>query len=186
MSTQTIQRPTIPAGSWTIDPVHSSARFEVRHSGISTFRGGFGDIEARLEGGDEPSLEGVVKVDSVDISEAQLKGHLLSPDFFDAERTPDIRFSSRELRVGEDGALELRGELEIAGTTREVEAHGRIAHVPADLAGGERIGLSLETAIDRTDYGIDWQMELPSGGDVLAWDVTLDIHLELTQAGEDA
>jgi len=178
MSTQTIQKQSVPAGTWTIDPVHSSARFEVRHSGISTFRGGFGAIDARLSGGDEPRLEGSVEVASIDIDEEQLKGHLLSPEFFDAERAPAVRFDSREIQVGDDGEVEVRGELEIAATSREVEARGRLTHIPAGLSGKEVIGLSFEAAIDRSDFGLNWQAELPGGGNALDYEVKLAVELE--------
>src|SRR5436309_1921472 len=117
MSTQTLQKQQIPAGTWVLDPVHSSARFEVVHGGISTFRGGFGEIEARLEGGEQPRLEGAAKVESIDIEEPQLRGHVLSPDFFDAERHPEVRFTSTSLDIADDGEVTVRGNLEIAGTT---------------------------------------------------------------------
>jgi polyisoprenoid-binding protein YceI len=178
MTTQTLTQ--IPTGTWTVDPIHSSARFEVRHSGVSTFRSGFGELDARLIGGEEPRLEGVVKVESIEVAEEQLKGHLLSPEFFDAEHYRELRFVSTELSAGEDGELRVRGELDIKATKHVVEAHGRIAHIDADLAGGERIGLSLETAVDRSDFGLDWNAELPGGGPVLENEVRLVVELELT------
>ncbi len=182
MSTQTIQR-EVPVGAYAVDPVHSSIGFAITHNGVSTFRSGFGSYEARLTGGDAPRLEGSVDVASVEINEEQLKGHLLSPDFFDAERHPQLRFGSTELEVGEDGAVRLRGELEIKGKTHEVEASGRFAQIGADLGGGARVGLSLEAAIDRRSFGIDWNTELPSGGEVLDYEVSITVELELVAEG---
>jgi polyisoprenoid-binding protein YceI len=178
MSTQTIQQ-KVPAGTYAVDPVHSSIGFAVIHNGVSTFRSGFRDYEARLVGGEEPRLEGTVEVASVDIDEEQLKGHLLSPDFFDAERHPLLRFDSTELRVADDGAVRLRGELEIKGERREVEASGRLAQLGADLGGNARIGLSLEATVDRRSFGLDWNAELPSGGEVLDYAVSVAVELEL-------
>ena len=86
MSTETINQ-QIPAGTWTVDPVHSSINFAITHNGVATFRSGFTSYEATLTGGESPKLEGTVDVASIDISEEQLKGHLLSPEFFDAEST---------------------------------------------------------------------------------------------------
>ncbi len=183
MSTETIRKQEIPAATWTADPIHSSVRFEVGHSEISTFRGGFGEFDARLVTGEEPSLSGSVKVESVDIDEPALKGHLLSPDFFDAEKHPEIQFSSRDLRIGEDGEVELSGELSIAGATREVAASGKLAYL-AGPDGAGRIGLSLESAVDRTDYGMDWQMELPSGGNALQYEVKILVELEFVEESE--
>jgi polyisoprenoid-binding protein YceI len=183
MTTQTIKK-EIPAGTYAVDPVHSSIGFAVTHNGVSTFRSGFGSYEARLTGGNAPRLEGSVDVAGIEIDEEQLKGHLLSPDFFDAERHPQVRFSSTELSVEEDGALRLRGELEIKGEKREVEASGRFAQLGADLAGNARIGLSLEAAVDRREFGLDWNAELPSGGQVLEHEVSVAVELELVEEVE--
>jgi polyisoprenoid-binding protein YceI len=178
MSTQTIKQ-EIPAGAYVVDPVHSSIGFAVVHNGVSTFRSGFRDYEARLSGGEAPKLEGSVEVAGIDISEEQLKGHLLSPDFFDAERHPRLRFGSTELSVEEDGSLRVRGELEIKGQRHEVEASGRFAQLGADLAGNTRVGLSLAATVDRRSFGLDWNAELPSGGEVLDYEVSIAVELEL-------
>jgi polyisoprenoid-binding protein YceI len=183
MSTQTIEQ-SVPAGSYTVDPVHSSVGFAVTHNGVSTFRSGFAGYEARLTGGEAPRLEGTVEVASIEIAEPQLKGHLLSPEFFDAERQPLLRFRSSELDVAEDGSATIRGELEIGGEARQVEASGRFARLGADLAGRARVGLSLEAAVDRRDFGLDWDAELPSGGRVLEHEVSIAVELELVEEGE--
>jgi len=179
MSTETINQQEIPAGNWAVDPVHSSIGFAVTHNGLTTFRSGFERYDARLSGGESPRLEGTVEVDSFEIDEEMLKGHLLSPEFFDVQRFPQLRFASSELSVGEDGALRILGELEIHGEKREVEASGRFAHLGGDLAGKERVGLSLEATVDRRNFGLDWQAELPSGGEVLDYAVTISVELEL-------
>ncbi len=179
MSTETIKQQEIPAGTWAVDPVHSSIGFVVTHNGVTTFRSGFERYDARLSGGDSPRLEGTVEVDSVAIDEEMLKGHLLSPEFFDVQRFPQLRFASTELSAGEDGALRILGELEIHGEKREVEASGRFAHLGGDLAGSERVGLSIEATVDRRNFGLDWQAQLPSGGDVLDYAVTISVELEL-------
>jgi polyisoprenoid-binding protein YceI len=183
MTTQTIKQ-AIPAGTYAVDPVHSSIGFAVVHNGVSSFRSGFRDYDARLTGGDAPKLEGSVEVSSIDIDEEQLKGHLLSPDFFDAERHPQLRFSSTELNVGDGGSLKLRGELEIKGEKREVEASGRFAQLGADLGGSARVGLSLEATVDRRSFGLDWNAELPSGGEVLDYEVSIAVELELIAEAE--
>jgi polyisoprenoid-binding protein YceI len=183
MSTQTIQQ-QIPAGTYVVDPVHSSIGFAVVHNGVSTFRSGFADYEARLSGGENPRLEGTVDVASIEIEEPQLKGHLLAPDFFDAERHPTLRFESSELQVAEDGSATIRGDLEIRGEKHQVEASGRFAQLGADLAGQPRVGLSLEATVDRRSFGLDWQAELPSGGEVLDYEVNIAVELELVEEAE--
>jgi polyisoprenoid-binding protein YceI len=183
MSTQTIQQ-AVPAATYAVDPVHSSIGFAVVHNGVSTFRSGFGEYEARLRGGESPRLEGTVDVASIEIDEPQLKGHLLSPELFDADRHPQLRFESSALEVAEDGAATIRGELEIRGERREVEAGGRFAQLGEDLAGKARVGLSLEASVDRRSFGLDWQAELPSGGEVLDYEVSIAVELELVEEAE--
>jgi polyisoprenoid-binding protein YceI len=183
MSTETIQQ-QVPEGVWAVDPVHSSINFAVTHNGVTTFRSGFEGYEARLSGGEQPRLEGTVEVASIQIDEEMLKGHLLSPEFFDVQRFPHLRFVSSELSVGEDGTLRVAGELEIHGEKRQVEASGRFAQLGEDAYGKARVGLALEATVDRRNFGLDWQAQLPSGGDVLDYAVTINVDLELV--GEEA
>ncbi len=178
MSTETVNQ-QLPAGTWTVDPVHSSIGFAIVHNGVATFRSGFASYEATLSGGETPRLEGSVDVASVEVSEEMLKGHLLSPDFFDAERHPRLRFDSTEVDVGEDGEVRLSGNLEIKGTSHAVRATGRFGRIGADIAGAERIGFSLQAAVDRRDFGLDWNADLPAGGQALEYEVTISVELEL-------
>jgi len=183
MSTQTIQQ-QIPTGTYVVDPVHSSIGFAVVHNGVSTFRSGFAGYEAKLSGGESQRLEGSVDVGSIQIDEPQLKGHLLSPEFFDAEHHPRLRFESSALEVAEDGSVTIRGDLSIRGEVHEVEANGRFVQLGADLAGKPRVGLSLEASVDRRSFGLDWQAELPSGGEVLDYEVNIAVELELVEEDE--
>ena len=183
MSTQTVAQ-QVPAGTYVVDPVHSSIDFAIAHNGVATFRSGFDTYEARLSGGEAAKIEGTVDVASVKIDEEQLKGHLLSPDFFDTGRYPQLRFSSSELSIADDGAVTLRGELEIRGEVREVEASGRFGRLGADLAGKARVGLSVAAMVDRRSFGLDWNAELPSGGEVLDYEVAIAVELELVEEAE--
>jgi polyisoprenoid-binding protein YceI len=183
MSTETIApQQQIPAGTWAVDPVHSSVGFAVTHNGVTTFRSGFDRYEAQLTGGEQARLEGTVEVESVAIDDEMLKGHLLSPEFFDTQRFPRLRFTSTELSVGEDGTARVAGDLEIHGETRKVEAGGRFAHLGEDAYGKARVGLSISATVDRRDFGLDWQARLPSGGEVLEYAVAISVELELVAA----
>lgn len=184
MGTIETSRSTIPNRTYSADPLHSSVSFAVRHNGVSMFRSGFDDYEVLLSGGERPRLEGSVGVASVQVPDEQLKGHLLSPEFFDAQRHPRLRFTSSELEVAEDGALTLSGELEIRGERHEVTALGGFAELEADAHGNARVGLSLEAAVDRRAFGLDWNAELPSGGQVLDYDVKIVVELELVAESE--
>ena len=178
MSTDTVNQ-KVPTGVWTVDPVHSSVTFAVTHNNVATFRSGFESYEATLTGGDEAQLVGTVDVQSVDIDEAQLKGHLMSPDFFDTERHPKLTFTSSSLEIAYDGTVRLAGDIEIKGQVREVEATGRFGELPANLGGNPRVALSLATAVDRRDFGIEFNADLPNGGQVLEWEVAINVDLEL-------
>lgn len=165
----------IPTGTYHGDPVHSSFGFAVKHNGVSLFRGSFDDVQAKLEDG---VLEGRANVESVKTPIADLKAHLLAPDFFDATAHPTIAFRSNDIRLGGDGSVEVDGELTIRGTTRPVLARGGYAH-GIGIAGKEVLGFDLEASIDRREYGLNWQAPLPNGGDALGWEVKLEAHLEL-------
>lgn len=171
-----------PAGTWAADPVHSNVSFEIGYAGVNTFRGSFNDFSATLVGS---SLEGSAKVASVDVKDAQLNGHLQTPEFFDGERHPEISFRATELRRLDDNRIEGSGELTLKGVTQPVQLTGQIAAAPAtDPFGRERVGLKLETQIDRTQYGVSWNAPNQSGGDYLGNDVKLIAELALVKAGE--
>ena len=173
MTTTLTEQTTIPSGTWTLDTVHSQVSYAVKHSGISLFKGSVDGFDATLTDG---RLTGSAPVTGITVEDENLAGHLLSPDFFDAERHPTVSFTSTELRRKGD-ELVVEGELEIRGERRPVRLTGTIAG-PAN----DRIGISLETVIDRTDFGIVWNMELPSGGAVLENEVKLTADLELAKA----
>lgn len=172
---------TVPAGTWTVDQVHSVAGFAVRHMVVGTFRGEFSDIDATLVDG---KLVGRVKVGSLQIKDEKLKGHLFSPDFFDAERYPEIVYESSSLSVS-DGALTSEGTLTIKDTSVPVTATGRLAGPAVTLGEVEKIGIDLETTVDREAVGLAWNAPLPKGGFVLGKDVTITVTLELALAEED-
>ena len=173
----TLTEQALPTGTWTIDPIHSSATFAVRHSVVSTFRGGFGDIDAEIADG---RLTGTVKVASIDVRDRNLNGHLLSPVFFDAERNPEITFVSTDVRP-EGDSLAIEGDLTLKGNTRPVSATGAIAGPTAGLDGTERVGIDLTARVDRRDFGLTWNAPLPSGELVLGDEVTLTVQLELVR-----
>ena len=176
-----VEQAVVPTGTWQADPVHSSVRIEVQHMGVSTFGAGFNDFDARLVSGPEGTeLEGTARVESFDVQDDQLRGHVLSPEFLDAERHPELRFRSTAFRQDGDELI-AEGELTIRGKTLPVEAHGRNGQALPDPQGNQRTALELEAAIDRTEYGLGWQMALPDGGAVLANDVKLLVSLELVK-----
>ena len=169
---------TVPTGSWTCDPVHSHVGFSVKHV-VGTFRGDFGKYEAGLSDAEgEPKLVGLVQVASIRVDDEGLQGHLLSPEFFDVERFPELRFESTKItREGDQVVVD--GELTIRGETRDVVGRGEISGPGIGPDDNERIGLDLETKVDRHEFGLHWNQDLPDGGKALGDEVTLSVHLEL-------
>ena len=176
MST-TIQQVQIPAGTWNADPVHSSVAFEVPYA-VNTFTGEVTEFEAKLEDG---TLTGAARIASLKVKDPNLEAHLQSPEFFDAERHPEVRFATSEVRRDGD-RVELDGEITIKGITRPVTLTGTINGPAVDHFGATRVGFKLQTVIDRTQFGITWNMPLPNGEQALANDVTLKADLTLVQA----
>ena len=166
----------VPAGTWGIDRVHSTVGFAIDYM-VGTFQGSFGDVDAEVSDG---ALRGSAKVSSVQVNDPNLAAHLELPEFFDAERHPDLSFQSKEIR--RDGErLTIDGEIEIKGHTESVEIAGVISDPIYDPYGGERFGLKLEAKIDRTKFGVNWNNPLPSGEPALSNEVTLIADLQLSR-----
>jgi polyisoprenoid-binding protein YceI len=173
----------VTPGTYSYDPIHSSVTFSVRHFGAGKFRGSFADFDATLtvdEGG-SLALRGVVKVESVQVKEPRLAGHLASPDFFDAERFPEITFQSTSFDVAADGTLAVDGDLTLRETTKNVHATGELTFVEDDGHGNQRVGVELSTTIDRTEFGVNFDGNLPGGQPIVANDVTLTVELEFVK-----
>jgi polyisoprenoid-binding protein YceI len=182
VSTIAQSRDTLPVGTWGIDPVHSHVNFGVEYM-VGTFRGSFSPVDAQLVVAEDGSVElsGSANVESIKVQDENLTSHLLAPDFFDAERTPEITFRSTDVRRSGDNVT-IKGDLTIKGQSQPVELQGTVVDPITDPYGKERIGLKLEGTIDRTQFGIDWNNPLPSGEPALANDVTLSGELYLVKA----
>ena len=180
MSTATT---TIPAGTWSVDKVHSTVGFAVKHMVVSTFRGRFEDFDAALQSADDGTLrlQGAVRAESLVVKDENLAAHLKSPEFFDTERYPEILFASTLVRT-EGNELIVDGELTIKGHTRPIEARGTITEPVVTFGDVEKIGVELEATVDRTEYGLNWNAPLPKGGFALDNDVKLIVSLELLKA----
>jgi len=170
-----------PAGTWRLDPIHSSVGFEVDYL-AGTFKGDFREVEANLAVDAESArLEGTAKVASVDVKDENLAAHLQSPDFFDAERHPELLFTADDVRLDGD-AVAVQGEITIKGVTKPIELSGAVTPPLADYADNQRIGLKLSTTVDRTEYGVNWNAPLPTGQPALANEVQIVADLYFVKA----
>ena len=171
------QTRALPTGTWKADAVHSEIGFGIDYM-AGTFRGTFSRFSAEVADG---ALTGSAEVASIHVKDPSLEAHLQSPEFFDAERHPQLTFASREIeRTGDE--VTVRGEIAIKGHTEPVELRGTVTEPIADPYGNERFGLVLRTRVDRTAFGIDWNAPLPTGQPALANEVELVADLQLVQA----
>jgi polyisoprenoid-binding protein YceI len=166
----------IPTGTWHADTVHSRVAFEVPYA-VATFTGEVPDFEATLENG---TLTGVGRISSITVKEENLQAHLLSPEFFDAERHPEVKFVSRSIRRDGDD-VEIEGDLTMKGITKPATLRGTATGPAVDHFGSTRLGLQLETVVDRTEYDMNWNMPLPNGEPALSNEVTLKADLTLVE-----
>jgi polyisoprenoid-binding protein YceI len=169
----------IPTGTWQADTVHSRVAFEVPYA-VATFTGEVTDFEASLVDG---KLSGSAKIASIKVKEENLEAHLLSPEFFDAEQHPVVSFSGSDIK--RDGnKVEIDGEITIKGVSQPAKITGTANGPAVDHFGANRIGFELETKLDRTKFGMNWNMPLPNGEPALGNTVTL--KAELTLVAQDA
>jgi polyisoprenoid-binding protein YceI len=133
----------IPAGTWTVDPVHTTVGFQVVDTAdlVSTINGRFTEVEGRLTGGESPSFAGTVRVDSLRTDNEQRDAHLISPDFLDAARHPEIRFESTAVETVADDRLRVRGNLVVKDTPFELELETRVRGTGRGKQGDERVVL---------------------------------------------
>jgi polyisoprenoid-binding protein YceI len=178
MSTTEQVTTAVPTGTWQVDRVHSSVGFEVGYQGVSTFSGTVTDFDATLVDG---ALEGSAKIATVQTKDENLSGHLLSPDFFDAERFPEVRFASAAV-TSNGNTVEIDGEVTLKGVTKQATLRGTITGPVNDPYGKQKLALKLETTIDRTEFGINWNAPMPDGSNALSNNVTLKADLVLVAA----
>lgn len=169
----------IPTGTWGVDPAHSRVEFQVKHLGIATVRGHFASFEGTIEIGEDRDgrAYGRVEAASVDTNDEKRDAHLRSPDFFDVERHPDIRFASKEINRTGDETFEIVGELTLRGVTRDLTLEAELTGTEQDPWGNERVGLEVTGELDRGDYGITFNQALGSGNVLVSDKVRLRLDI---------
>ncbi len=175
-------QPVTELATWTIDPSHTSVEFSVRHLMITTVKGRFGSFQATLRGTPDDPLsayaEGTIDVASIDTRIEERDTHLRSADFFDVDRYPTMHYVSRSVRRVGDDEFEVEGDLTIRDVTRPVTLRVTLEGHIRDPWGNERVGLSAEGRIKRSDFGLKWNMVLETGGVAVGDDVRISIQLE--------
>jgi polyisoprenoid-binding protein YceI len=184
MST-TAETTRIETGTYNIDSVHSQIGFEVKHLGISTFRGSFSGFAGSITVGENgiEQIHGTIDVASVDVPDKTLAGHLLSPDFFDAENHPEGSFASTGVEQTGD-SYRVTGDFTLRGVTRPIELAVEVEGAGPGMDGTAVLSLVASGVINRNDFGISWGATVESGAAVVAEKVKLVLTIEAAKAGE--
>lgn len=171
----------IPTGTWSIDPVWSSLEFEIKKLSLMTVKGRIPGFSGTIEGGDAPSITGSVDASTITTFDETRDGHLQSPEFFDTERYPELRFASTAVATKGDELI-VEGDLTIKDVTKPIELTGSFVGAGVDPYGNDRIGIELAGAVDRTDFGLNWNAPLPGGDFLLPNEVVLRANLAAVKA----
>ena len=183
MSISASSIPGYKAGTWTIDPTHSSVGFSVRHLMISKVKGTFDTFEATFVTGENPldsKVTAVAQVASINTNEENRDGHLRTNDFFEAEKFPTISFVSTGVKVkdAEDGEYIITGDLTIKGVTKSVDFDFEFGGFATDPYGNYKAAASAEAEINREDFGLSWNAALETGGVLVGEKVKISIDLQ--------
>jgi len=172
--------------NWVIDPIHSEIQFKVKHLVISTVTGNFGKFEGTVHSNGEDFTDAVIEfkadVNSINTNQPDRDNHLKSVDFFDASNYPELRFTSRSLRMKGNSEFVLTGDLTIRGTTKPVELLGEFGGTVVDPYGYTKAGFEMTGKINRKDFGLHWNALTEAGGMVVADEIKLVMNAELAKA----
>lgn len=175
----------IAQGTYTIDPQHSAAQFNVRHMMISNVKGEFSKVNGTITYDPKKlaasKIDVVIDANSIYTREPKRDEHLKSPDFFDTAKFPTLTFKSKQIRRS-GSKLQARGDLTMHGVTREVvlDVEGPTADVK-DPWGTLRFGASATTTLNRKDWGLVWNQVLETGGVMVGDEVAITIDIEATR-----
>jgi polyisoprenoid-binding protein YceI len=176
--------PTIPAGTWTIDPSHSRIGFVARHLMVTKVRGTFNDYTADVSIAENPlesTVSAEVKMASIDTGSADRDGHLRTNDFFDVDTYPTMTLTSTGFRES-GGDYVMTADLTIKGVTKSVDFDLEFDGVSGDPWGGTRAGFTASTTIDRTEFGVEFNAPLETGGVLIGDKVKIELDIQLVKA----
>jgi polyisoprenoid-binding protein YceI len=168
--------------TYTIDPTHTNVEFAVRHMMISTVKGRFGDVAGTVEvpANGPPKLDVTIQAGSIDTRSAQRDAHLQSPDFFDVEKFPVLRFVSTKAERASDG-WSVTGDLTIKDVTRPVTLRVTEEGAGVDPWGNQKVGYTATTKFNRSDFGLNWNAALETGGVLVSDEVKVALDVQLVK-----
>ncbi len=171
---------TITAGTYALDPAHTAIGFVARHAMITKVRGNFNKFEGTLTVGEnitDSAATATVKTASIDTNNADRDAHVKNEDFFDVEKFPEMTFIATKFDVNEAGEGMVTGDLTIKGTTKSVDFKVEETGVAEDPFGNTRLGFEAKTSINRTDFGIDFNAPLKTGGVLVSEYIKIELKV---------
>jgi polyisoprenoid-binding protein YceI len=181
--TTSATQPATGVSTWIIDPAHSNVEFAVKHLMISSVKGRFGDINGTIRLDDAEPARSQVQIEigttSIDTRAEQRDAHLRSPDFFDVERYPSMKFTSKRIEGDIKGKFTVIGDLTIRDVTREIPLASAFGGRNRDPWGGERMAFEATGKINRKEFGLNWNQALEAGGWLVGDEIKLSIEVEL-------
>lgn len=167
------------ATKWNLDTTHSEITFKVRHMMISNVKGAFNTFTAEVEAEDDTfknaKVSATIQTDSIDTNNADRDTHLKSADFFNVEQNPTITFESDSL------ADDVTGHLTINGVTKPVQLEVEFGGINQDPWGNTKAGFTFEGKIKRSDFGLNWNAALETGGVLVSDDVKIAGELQFVK-----
>lgn len=181
MTSTTARHPAYVAGTWVLDPAHSSITFSVRHLAISEIRGRFEKFDVTVRTGEDPrdsTITASIDVASVNTGQQDRDNHLRTSDFFLVAEFPTLRFASTSITPRGD-LFTMAGDLTLRGVTRPVVLTGEFGGIAVDDSGQTKAGATASTVINRLDYGVNWNAKIEAGGFTLADEVKINIDVQV-------
>jgi len=174
---------------WTLDPHHTSVSFSAKHLGVATVRGKFTQVDAEIElddANDPTTARGTITIAaaSVDTGNEQRDAHLRNGDFFDVEQYPTITFAVTGVEHKGDDEYKVDGDLTIHGVSKPISLHYEHGGVIEDPFGNTKVGGTLTGTINRSDWGLKWNVPLGDGKLLVGDKIKLEIDGELAQTKE--
>lgn len=170
---------------WGYDASHAKVAFTVSHFGISETEGRFtkfdGSVAADKPDFSDAQINFTIDVSSIDTDDGQRDTHLKSADFFDAAKFPVIVFRGTKLSPVSKNKYRLTGTLTMHGVTKEIGLDVNYRGTVVDPFKNTKAGFRISGAIDRTEFGLNWNGKLASGEILVGNQVNLDINIELVK-----
>ena len=177
---------TAPTTTYAIDKAHSEVTFQVRHL-LTRVRGRFSDFEGTIELNealpDQSAVRFEIRTESIDTNEPARDKHLRSDDFFAADRFPSITFASTRVAKKGEERFDVTGQLTMRGVSKEITLPVTFLGKAKDPWGNERLAFEFEYALNRKDYGLNWNAALETGGFLVGDEVKISVSIQAVPRG---